>query len=88
MWFFHRLLAPDALLFTEMVTAEAVLNGDAERLLGHDPAEYPLALQLGGSNPDRLAQATRVAAAHGFQEINLNVGCRQTVCNLAVSVPA
>ena len=73
--FFHRLLAPDALLFTEMVTAEAVLHGDAERLLGHDPAEYPLALQLGGSNPDRLAQATRVAAAHGFQEINLNVGC-------------
>ena len=73
--FFHRLLAPDALLFTEMVTAEAILHGDIERLLGHDPAEHPLALQLGGSNPDRLAKATRIAASHGFQEINLNVGC-------------
>ena len=73
--FFHRLLAPDALLFTEMVTAEAILHGDIERLLGHDPAEHPLTLQLGGSNPDRLAKATRIAASHGFQEINLNVGC-------------
>ena len=73
--FFHRLLAPDALLFTEMVTAEAILHGDIERLLSHDPAEHPLTLQLGGSNPDRLAKATRIAASHGFQEINLNVGC-------------
>ena len=73
--FFHRLLAPDALLFTEMLTAEALLHGNIERLLGHNPAEYPLALQLGGSSPDRLAKATRIAAVHGFQEINLNVGC-------------
>ncbi len=73
--FFHRLLAPDALLFTEMVTAEAVLHGDLDRLLGHDPAEYPLALQLGGSVPDRLAKATEHADQFGFQEINLNIGC-------------
>ncbi|MEK9620776.1 MAG: tRNA dihydrouridine(20/20a) synthase DusA [Alphaproteobacteria bacterium] len=73
--FFHRLLAPDALLFTEMVTAEAVLHGDLDRLLGHDPAEHPLALQLGGSVPDRLAKATEHADQFGFQEINLNIGC-------------
>lgn len=73
--FFHRLLAPDALLFTEMVTADALLHGDVERLLAHDPAERPLALQLGGNNPDKLAKATQIASSRGFQEINLNVGC-------------
>jgi tRNA-dihydrouridine synthase A len=73
--FFHRLIAPNALLFTEMVTAEAVLHGDLDRLLGHDVAEHPLALQLGGSDPARLAAATKLADAYGFQEINLNVGC-------------
>ena len=53
--FFLRLVAPDALLFTEMVTADAIIHGDCERLLGHDVAEHPLSLQLGGSNPDKLA---------------------------------
>ena len=87
--FFHRLLAPDALLFTEMVTAEAVLHGDAERLLGHDPAEYPLALQLGGSNQDRLAQAMRGSQPPmAFRKSISMSAARQTACNLAVSVPA
>jgi tRNA-dihydrouridine synthase A len=72
---FHRYIAPDALLFTEMVTAEAVLHGDLDRLLGHDPVEHPLVLQLGGSHPDRLAAAVKRAADWGFAEINLNVGC-------------
>ena len=72
---FHRYIAPDALLFTEMVTADAVLHGDLDRLLGHDPVEHPLVLQLGGSHPDRLAAAVKRAADWGFAEINLNVGC-------------
>ena len=72
---FHRHLVPDALLFTEMVTAEAVIHGDLDRLLGHDEIEHPLVLQLGGSQPDRLAMAVERAADKGFAEINLNVGC-------------
>jgi len=72
---FHRCIAPDALLFTEMLTAGAVLHGDLDRLLGHDPVEHPLVLQLGGSHPDRLAAAVKRAADWGFAEINLNVGC-------------
>jgi tRNA-dihydrouridine synthase A len=58
-----------------MVTAEAVLHGDRIRLLGFDPSEHPVALQLGGSDPARLAQAARVAADFGYDEVNLNVGC-------------
>ena len=73
--YFHRLLAPHALLYTEMVTAPAVIHGDRDRLLGFDPAERPLALQLGGSDPDELAQAARIGAELGYGEINLNVGC-------------
>ena len=72
---FHRHLAPDALLFSEMVTAEAVIHGNLDRLLGHDAVEHPLVLQLGGSQPDRLAMAVERAADRGFCEINLNVGC-------------
>ena len=72
---FHRLLAPQARLYTEMVHANAVVLGDRERLLGHSPAEKPLALQLGGSEPELLAQATRIAEATGYDEVNLNVGC-------------
>ena len=71
----HRCLTKSALLYTEMVTAEAVLHGDCARLLGFDASEHPLALQLGGSDPGRLAQATRIAADFGYDEVNLNVGC-------------
>ena len=73
--YFHRLLAPNALLYTEMVTAAAVLHGDRARLLGFDPAEHPVALQLGGSDPLELAAAARIGADLGYDEINLNVGC-------------
>jgi len=73
--FFHRLLSPHALLYTEMVTAPAVLHGDRERLLGFDPAEHPVALQLGGSEPAALAAAARIGESEGYDEINLNVGC-------------
>jgi len=72
---FHRVLAPHALLYTEMVHANAVLQGDRERLLGFDAVEHPLALQLGGSEPERLAAATRVGQEYGYDEVNLNVGC-------------
>lgn len=71
----HRRLAPDALLYTEMLHAFAVLRGDRERLLGHDPQEQPLALQLGGSDPRLLAQAAAIGADFGHAEINLNCGC-------------
>jgi tRNA-dihydrouridine synthase A len=64
-----------ALLYTEMVTAAAVLHGERDRLLGFDAAEHPVALQLGGSDPADLAEATRIAAGYGYDEINLNVGC-------------
>jgi tRNA-dihydrouridine synthase A len=73
--FFHRLLSPHALLYTEMVTAPAVLHGDRARLLGFDPAEHPVALQLGGSEPNELAAAARVGESQGYDEVNLNVGC-------------
>jgi tRNA-dihydrouridine synthase A len=71
----HRCLTSRALLYTEMVTAEAVLHGDQARLLGFDASEHPIALQLGGSDPARLALACRVVADFGYDEINLNVGC-------------
>ena len=70
-----RLLAPHARLYTEMITARALKHGDAERLLRFDAAEHPVALQLGGSDPDELAFAARLGAAAGYDEINLNVGC-------------
>lgn len=72
---FHRSLAPDARLYTEMVHANAVIHGDRSRLLAMDPVEHPVALQLGGSEPALLAQAARIGAEHGFDEINLNCGC-------------
>lgn len=73
--YFHRLLSPNALLFTEMVTAEAILHAGAERFCAHDRTEHPLVLQLGGSEPDRLAAAVRAVRDFRFEEINLNVGC-------------
>lgn len=71
----HRCLTNHALLYTEMVTADAVLHGDRVRLLGFDAFEHPLALQLGGSDPAKLAEASKIAADFGYDEINLNVGC-------------
>jgi tRNA-dihydrouridine synthase A len=72
---FHRLLTRRALLYTEMLTAGAVIHGDRERLLGFDPAEHPVAVQLGGSDPQMLAEAARICAGLGYDEVNLNVGC-------------
>ncbi len=73
--FFHRILTRRALLYTEMVTAAAVVHGDRARLGGFSPEERPLALQLGGSEPELLAEAVRAALPFGYDEINLNVGC-------------
>jgi tRNA-dihydrouridine synthase A len=73
--YFHRLLSPRARLYTEMVTSAALVRGGQLRLLAHSPQEYPLALQLGGSEPAELAQAARLGAEAGYDEINLNVGC-------------
>lgn len=73
--FFHRLLTRKALLYTEMLTTGAVLHGDRARLLGFDPAEHPVALQLGGCEPAALAEAARIGEGFGYDEINLNVGC-------------
>jgi len=73
--FFHRLMSHETLLYTEMVTAPALVRGGARHLLRFDPAEQPVALQLGGSDPAELAQAARMGADEGYREINLNVGC-------------
>ncbi|PKQ03741.1 MAG: tRNA dihydrouridine(20/20a) synthase DusA [Alphaproteobacteria bacterium HGW-Alphaproteobacteria-11] len=73
--FFLRLISRYALLYTEMVTAGAVLHGDRARLLGFDPAEHPVALQLGGSEPAELGEAAAIGEGFGYDEINLNVGC-------------
>ena len=73
--FFHRQLTSRALLYTEMVVADAVIHGARDRLLGFDDAEHPVALQLGGSDPRKLAEAARIGEAFGYDEINLNVGC-------------
>ena len=72
---FHRQLTRHALLYTEMVTALAIRHGDRQRLLGFDPAEQPVALQLGGSDPALLAEAAKWGEDFGYSEINLNVGC-------------
>jgi tRNA-dihydrouridine synthase A len=73
--FFHRLLTRRALLYTEMVTAGAVIHGDRQRLLGLSREEHPVALQLGGADPAALAEAARIGEGFGYDEINLNVGC-------------
>ncbi|HET6467105.1 MAG TPA: tRNA dihydrouridine(20/20a) synthase DusA [Geminicoccaceae bacterium] len=73
--YFHRLIAPRTLLYTEMITTGAILHGPAERLLAFDPAEHPVVLQLGGSEPDALAAAARAGEARGYDEIDLNCGC-------------
>lgn len=73
--YFMRLLSPSALLYTEMVTAAAIVHGDAERFLRFNEEEHPVALQLGGSDPGWMARATATASRHGYDEININVGC-------------
>jgi tRNA-dihydrouridine synthase A len=72
---FHRLMGRRARLYTEMLTTGAIIHGDRRRLLGFDPSEHPVALQLGGSNPDDLATAAKIGEDFGYDEINLNVGC-------------
>jgi tRNA-dihydrouridine synthase A len=72
---FHRLLTRRALLYTEMLTTGAVIHGDRARLLGYDASEHPVALQLGGSEPADLAEAAKIGADFGYDEININVGC-------------
>ncbi len=73
--FFLRLISRHTLLYTEMVTTGALLHGDAPRFLKYDPAEHPLALQLGGSEPNDLARCAEMGEQWGYDEINLNVGC-------------
>jgi tRNA-dihydrouridine synthase A len=73
--FLHRLMTRRAMLYTEMVTAPAVIHGPRDRLLGYSGAEHPVALQLGGSDPAELAKAVRIAVPFGYDEVNLNVGC-------------
>jgi len=72
---FHRIMTRRALLYTEMVTAAAILHGDRARLLAHNDSDRPVALQLGGSNPAALAEAAAIGEGFGYDEINLNVGC-------------
>ena len=73
--YFLRLITRHTLLYTEMITSAAVLHGDRERLLAFDPAEHPIALQVGGSEPGDMATCARIAEDHGFDEVNMNVGC-------------
>ena len=73
--YFHRLISPHALLYTEMVTTGALIHGDQERHLRYNNAEHPVALQVGGSDPDDLAYSAELAEKYGYDEINLNCGC-------------
>ncbi len=73
--YFSRLIAPSILLYTEMVTTGALIHGDYQRFLAFDPIEHPIALQLGGSEPEKLAYCAKLGADFGYDEINLNVGC-------------
>lgn len=73
--YLHRIMSRHTLLYTEMVTAPALIYGDADRLLAFDPAEQPVALQLGGSDPEQLATATRMGCDAGYAEVNINIGC-------------
>ncbi len=73
--YFHRLMSRRARLYTEMITAEAAVHGDRDYLLGFDESEHPVALQLGGSEPEKLAEASKIGEDFGYDEINLNVGC-------------
>ena len=72
---FHRVLSRRALLWTEMVTADAVIHGDRDRLIGFADEEHPVVLQLGGNEPEKMAEAARIAEAFGYDEVNINCGC-------------
>ena len=72
---FHRVLTKQALLYTEMAVDQAIIHGDRNYIIGFDPAEHPVAIQLGGSDPETLSEASKIAAEFGYAEINLNVGC-------------
>lgn len=85
--FFARVLSRHALLYTEMIVADAVLRGDRAKLLGHDASEHPVALQLGGNDPVKMAEAARIGEAYGYDEINMNVGCPSDGCSPAPSAP-
>ncbi len=73
--YFHRLLSRHTRLYTEMITADAIVHGDQDYLLQMNPQEHPVALQLGGSDPEQLARAVKIAEGYGYDEFNLNVGC-------------
>ena len=73
--YFLRLIATKCLLYTEMVTSAAIIHGDRDKLLDFSPEEHPLACQLGGSDPQELAEAARIVEQWGYDEINLNIGC-------------
>ena len=73
--FFMRKITRHTLLYTEMITARAILHGDRDHLLGFDPIEHPLSLQVGGDDPKRLAECARIAVDYGYDEVNLNIGC-------------
>ena len=73
--FFHRQISAKAHLYTEMITAEAIIHGEQDHLLRHDPTENPLSLQLGGSNPEKLHRATTIAQAYNYEAYDLNLGC-------------
>jgi len=73
--YLHRLISKNVLLYTEMVTAPALIHGDSDRLLEFNQSEHPIALQIGGSHPNQLAQATRLGCEAGYDEININIGC-------------
>jgi tRNA-dihydrouridine synthase len=86
--YLHRLLSRRALLYTEMVTAPAVIHGDRERLLGFDPAEHPVALQLGGSDPEELARATADRGTTDMTRSTSMSAARRTGCSRGVSAPS
>ena len=85
---FHRQLTRHARLYTEMVTADAILHGKRDRLLAFDACEHPVVLQLGGSDPEKLARAAAIGAGYGYDEINLIAAAPRTGCNRGASAPA
>ena len=81
--YFLRLISKEVLLYTEMITTGAILFGDRQRFLQYDDSEHPVAIQLGGSEPEHLQQAAIICEDYGYDEINLNVGCPVIACRQA-----